>query len=665
MSYEAMFLNLSTDNYQLRLLDPSTNQIKETIELYETENKKIKYSYEKLIIVVKNLSNPKEELVFDLPKCELYTIDKDHRQNTIIKSDKQGRKFDNKKAYSSAPMNNTEVRIKETEKKENFNSNQTNHENKITPQKPSNIHYVYERVTPKKNEDKYSASNYNNTPTNNKQYYSNYKPNMNQPSSNYYQNSKNITSTGNPERSYIANKDQKYIINANQENNLKKNNITYTNNVSSNSTIQNEKFNDLNKKDNIKNYYVSYSKPSNQEPISNFDKNDKKMIDNNRNILNTNIIYYEAKPSFYNNENQKKNYYTTSNTQNNINNIKYTSTENFSKYQSNINPNYEYYANNRSNLNYLDNKNYNYYNIDYSKKDKEKEIESTIKKEKDETNKLPLNVLNKENQNVYSPIILNAELNVANNISRDITTKNEIKKPEEITTKNEIKKPEEITTKNEIKKPEEITTKNEIKIPENQIIKPIEKIDLINRDQNVILNNNISNTPTTNIYNYHDTFDVNKFLKEANIPIIPILTTITTNNIVSNVNLIPEESSKKDIKEDRKISKTVNFRLSNDENVEKNKEPKKNNIFKDNLKKEEIKNEINIKEEGKNKKDDQIIKEKDENPNKLTYENDHAIEKNLSPKNIFNIDSGFKKEEISNNNTNLIIPIFIHLIILI
>jgi len=95
MTFEAKFLNLSTDNYKVHLIDPSNTQIKETVELNETENKKIKCPYEKLSIILTNLTNSEEELQFDLPFCELYTIDKDFSQKiTIIKSDKQGKRFD-------------------------------------------------------------------------------------------------------------------------------------------------------------------------------------------------------------------------------------------------------------------------------------------------------------------------------------------------------------------------------------------------------------------------------------------------------------------------------------------------------------------------------------------------------------------------------------------
>ncbi len=95
MPFEAKFLNLSTDNYSIDLIDPSNQKVIQTIELKETENKKMKCPFERLNIILKNLTNTKEHLIFDLPECELYTIDKDFSKNvTIIKNDRKGKKFE-------------------------------------------------------------------------------------------------------------------------------------------------------------------------------------------------------------------------------------------------------------------------------------------------------------------------------------------------------------------------------------------------------------------------------------------------------------------------------------------------------------------------------------------------------------------------------------------
>jgi len=95
MPFEAKFLNLSTDNYKCFLVNPSNYDVIDSIELDETAMRKMNCPFEKFIIIMKNLSNPKEELLFDLPQCELYTIDKDFSQIfTIIKSDKQGKRFE-------------------------------------------------------------------------------------------------------------------------------------------------------------------------------------------------------------------------------------------------------------------------------------------------------------------------------------------------------------------------------------------------------------------------------------------------------------------------------------------------------------------------------------------------------------------------------------------
>ena len=44
--------------------------------------------------LLKNISNKREKLFFDLPKIELYTIDKDYQKDeTIIKNDIQDKKY--------------------------------------------------------------------------------------------------------------------------------------------------------------------------------------------------------------------------------------------------------------------------------------------------------------------------------------------------------------------------------------------------------------------------------------------------------------------------------------------------------------------------------------------------------------------------------------------
>ncbi len=617
MPFEAKFLNLSTDNYQIKLLDPSTNQMKDIIDLSETENKKMKCPYEKLIIVIKNLSNPKEELLFELPQCELYTIDKDFfQQITIVKSDKQGKKFDGSIYFS--PFTNNSI---EDEKNKNLNSNLIKFDEKISTEKPNNTRNKYTKGNPQQNESKISPSIYYQPPIKNNQNYTNYKPSINQPASNYNENYNYMFSNGNPQHSYIASKDPKYIINADEENNLKKNNITFTNDIPNYPMIQAEKIFDLNSKDdNNNNYYILNTKSNNQDPISNFDKNNKTSIDN-KNIQNTNMIYKDTTPSFYKYENSQNDFYT----QNNINdNNKDISTENNLKSRSNVSPTFNYYARVNSDSDYLKTTNFNDEDDDYSKKDIIKENghkidnENTKIKEKYETNKPPSNIFKFENETVYSPRSTDAQLNVNNNFTKE----------------------------------KQISNIREIMIPEKQITIPNENMNLINEDKNTILNNNITNTTGTHIY---DTFDVNKFLKELNLPIIPIKTTIPTNENISNINSNSEETSKKYIEED----KYEEFSFFTNKNIEEDKELNKNNLFAVIKEKDEIKNEKSVKDKAENKNIIDFNNEKDDNQNKFTNNNyvyQNEYENNLSSRNTFKEDTGVKQEEIGYYNNNLINP---------
>jgi len=102
-------------------VNPFDNSVQDFIEISETENKKITCPYGKLIVILKNLTNTEEELTFNLPQCELYTIDMDFSQKvTIIKSDKQGLRFEgvpskeHKSGLNQSRLKNSSVYLTKT-----------------------------------------------------------------------------------------------------------------------------------------------------------------------------------------------------------------------------------------------------------------------------------------------------------------------------------------------------------------------------------------------------------------------------------------------------------------------------------------------------------------------------------------------------------------------
>ena len=82
MPFEAKFLNLSSDNYRIEIIDPTTFDVINTLTVEATENKSIKSQETRITFYLKNISNKKEKLFFDLPEIELYTIDKDYQNNS-------------------------------------------------------------------------------------------------------------------------------------------------------------------------------------------------------------------------------------------------------------------------------------------------------------------------------------------------------------------------------------------------------------------------------------------------------------------------------------------------------------------------------------------------------------------------------------------------------
>ena len=94
MPFEAKFLNLSSDTYNIEIINPTNFEVENSIRIKATENKSCKLVGTRISFYLKNVTSKNEKLFFDLQQMELYTIDKDYQKGeSIIKNDILNKKY--------------------------------------------------------------------------------------------------------------------------------------------------------------------------------------------------------------------------------------------------------------------------------------------------------------------------------------------------------------------------------------------------------------------------------------------------------------------------------------------------------------------------------------------------------------------------------------------